>query len=43
MPVTFCARDIGMPDVSSLDHTPCRSGSPHGVFGVVKAIGGPPL
>ncbi len=38
-----CGRCSGMPCVSSLDHTPCRSGSPHGVFGAVYGIGAPPL
>jgi hypothetical protein len=32
-----------MPLVSSLLHTPCKSGSPHGVFGTVYLIAGPPL
>jgi hypothetical protein len=32
-----------MPLVSSLDQTPWRSGSPHGVRGIAYGVGGPAL
>ena len=51
MPASLCYRLVprslgrsrGMPLVSSLLHTPCRSGSPHGVRGTVYGVAAAPL
>src|SRR5579862_9976392 len=39
-PANWAGRAIGIACAESPDQTPCRSGSPHGVFGVLRALAG---